>query len=110
MCLDKDVYENMPPSKREKKFEWLYKMWRAKGLIDVRGYGRLRRSGQPAFSREKAQTDITLVAGGCGVGLHRGPYGYCVRNGYANRRQCGHVHTVTGSIRMAAVFPTTESQ
>ena len=29
----------------------------------------------------KTQPDITLVAGGCGVGFHRGPYGYCVRNG-----------------------------
>jgi hypothetical protein len=24
---------------------------------------------------------ITLVAGGCGAGFHRGPYGGCVRNG-----------------------------
>ena len=27
-----------------------------------------------------ADPGITLVAGGCGVGLHRGPYGGCVRN------------------------------
>jgi hypothetical protein len=26
---------------------------------------------------------ITLVAGGCGVGFHRGPYGGCIRNGGA---------------------------
>jgi hypothetical protein len=25
--------------------------------------------------------DITLVRGFCGLGFHRGPYGYCVRNG-----------------------------
>jgi len=24
---------------------------------------------------------ITLVRGFCGLGFHRGPYGYCVRNG-----------------------------
>jgi hypothetical protein len=30
-----------------------------------------------------AAPDITLVAGGCGVGFHRGPYGGCVRNGAA---------------------------
>jgi hypothetical protein len=28
-----------------------------------------------------AAPDITLVAGGCGVGFHRGPYGGCLRNG-----------------------------
>jgi hypothetical protein len=28
-----------------------------------------------------ATPDITLVAGGCGVGFHRGPYGGCLRNG-----------------------------
>jgi hypothetical protein len=27
-----------------------------------------------------AAPEITLVAGGCGVGFHRGPYGGCVRN------------------------------
>jgi len=25
---------------------------------------------------------ITQVAGGCGIGWHRGPYGHCRRNGY----------------------------
>ncbi len=28
-----------------------------------------------------AAPEITLVAGGCGWGFHRGPYGGCVRNG-----------------------------
>jgi hypothetical protein len=27
-----------------------------------------------------ASPDIMLVAGGCGAGFHRGPYGGCVRN------------------------------
>jgi hypothetical protein len=26
-------------------------------------------------------TEITPVRGFCGLGFHRGPYGYCVRNG-----------------------------
>lgn len=26
------------------------------------------------------QSDVISVAGGCGVGWHRGPYGVCVRN------------------------------
>ncbi len=30
-----------------------------------------------------ADPGITLVAGGCGAGFHRGPYGGCVRNGVA---------------------------
>ena len=30
---------------------------------------------------QKATPDITLVRGFCGLGFHRGPYGYCVRNG-----------------------------
>ena len=30
---------------------------------------------------QKAAPDITLVRGFCGLGFHRGPYGYCVRNG-----------------------------
>ncbi len=29
-----------------------------------------------------AGSDVTLVAGGCGLGFHRGPYGGCIRNGY----------------------------
>jgi hypothetical protein len=36
------------------------------------------------FSSAPAKTagsDITLVAGGCGIGWHRDPYGYCRRNG-----------------------------
>ena len=27
-----------------------------------------------------SQSDVITVAGGCGVGWHRGPYGVCVRN------------------------------
>ena len=30
---------------------------------------------------QKAAPDITLVRGFCGLGFHRGPYGYCMRNG-----------------------------
>ena len=42
-------------------------------------------SGQamPAAPLDQAQPGITIpVAGGCGVGWHRGPYGGCRRNGY----------------------------
>ena len=30
---------------------------------------------------QNGASDITLVRGFCGLGFHRGPYGYCVRNG-----------------------------
>ena len=37
----------------------------------------------PAPSLDHAQPGVTiLVAGGCGAGWHRGPYGGCRRNGY----------------------------
>ena len=37
----------------------------------------------PALSvtAQTAAPNITLVRGFCGLGFHRGPYGYCVRNG-----------------------------
>src|ERR1700738_4837495 len=34
-----------------------------------------------SVSGQFAKSDVLLVAGGCGVGFHRGPYGYCVPNG-----------------------------
>jgi hypothetical protein len=35
-----------------------------------------------SFAPAKAAgSDVTLVAGGCGIGWHRGAYGYCRRNG-----------------------------
>ena len=30
---------------------------------------------------QKAASDIILVWDWCGLGFHRGPYGYCMRNG-----------------------------
>ena len=33
--------------------------------------------------------DLVLVAGGCGAGWHRGPYGGCRRNGYYDGRYWG---------------------
>jgi hypothetical protein len=32
-------------------------------------------------SSEYGPSDVTLIAGGCGIGLHRGPYGGCRVNG-----------------------------
>src|SRR5215468_7535762 len=37
----------------------------------------------PLAPLEQAQAGLTIpVAGGCGLGFHRGPYGGCRRNGY----------------------------
>ena len=37
----------------------------------------------PLAPLAQAQAGLTIpVAGGCGVGFHRGPYGGCRRNGY----------------------------
>src|SRR5262245_33309518 len=37
----------------------------------------------PLAPLEQAPTSLTIpVAGGCGLGFHRGPYGGCRRNGY----------------------------
>lgn len=39
----------------------------------------------PLAPLEQGQTSLTIpVAGGCGPGFHRGPYGGCRRNGYYN--------------------------
>jgi hypothetical protein len=37
----------------------------------------------PLAAVAPAQTDVIRVAGGCGPGWHRGPYGGCLRN-FAN--------------------------
>ena len=70
--------------------------------------------------------NITFVAGGCGIGFHRGPYGACLRNGVTHpwwSRHMGHrwwsphmarqlwplgpcVRMATTWVRMAAVTPT----
>jgi hypothetical protein len=37
----------------------------------------------PIVPLQQAQANLTIpVAGGCGPGFHRGPYGGCRRNGY----------------------------
>jgi hypothetical protein len=37
----------------------------------------------PLAPLEQAETTVAIpVAGGCGPGFHRGPYGGCRRNGY----------------------------
>ena len=42
-----------------------------------------------------APSEVTLVAGGCGRGWHRGPYGGCRRN-WSPRFECWWVRTGYG--------------
>jgi hypothetical protein len=47
-------------------------------------------SAMPLAPLEQAQASLTIpVAGGCGPGFHRGPYGGCRRNGYYGGRYWG---------------------
>jgi hypothetical protein len=42
---------------------------------------RVQASPIPFGPVQKPAPDVTLVRGFCGLGFHRGPYGYCMRNG-----------------------------
>jgi hypothetical protein len=35
---------------------------------------------QPSWSEQETSSDMILVAGGCGIGFHRGPWGGCRPN------------------------------
>jgi hypothetical protein len=35
----------------------------------------------PPPSAQRVESEVILVRGFCGLGAHRGPYGYCVPNG-----------------------------
>jgi hypothetical protein len=41
---------------------------------------------QPAAIQEAAQENVVRVAGGCGLGWHRGPWGGCRSNYYGTYR------------------------
>jgi hypothetical protein len=43
----------------------------------------------PLASNQTQDRLVVLVAGGCGVGFHRGPYGGCRANGYYGGRYWG---------------------
>jgi len=52
-------------------------------LIGISLLGVAAAQAMPLAPLEQAQAGLTIpVAGGCGVGFHRGPYGGCRRNGY----------------------------
>ncbi|HKA76475.1 MAG TPA: hypothetical protein VKD19_05155 [Pseudolabrys sp.] len=52
-------------------------------IIGISIFGFAAAQAMPQAPLDKAQAGITIpVAGGCGAGWHRGPYGGCRRNGY----------------------------
>ena len=52
-------------------------------VIVLLGLAAAPAQAMPIAPLSGASPDITLVAGGCGAGFHRGPYGGCVRNAVA---------------------------
>jgi len=60
----------------------------------------------PLGSLEHGQTGLTIpVAGGCGPGFHRGPYGGCRRNGYYGGRYWGGAVVAPGVVVAPRVVP-----
>ena len=52
-------------------------------VIGVSIFGTAAAQAMPLAPLEQAQAGLIIpVAGGCGLGFHRGPYGGCRRNGY----------------------------
>ena len=63
-------------------------------------------SAMPLAPLEKAQASLTIpVAGGCGPGFHRGPYGGCRRNGYYGGRYWGGAVVAPGVVVARVVAP-----
>jgi hypothetical protein len=63
-----------------------------------------------AFSSPAARIPVTSpevvpVRGFCGLGFHRGPYGYCVRNGAPYGYGYGYAAPVVVAPRVACPYP-----
>jgi hypothetical protein len=46
------------------------------------GFSSIAAQAMPIGSNQTQDSLVVQVAGGCGLGFHRGPYGGCRRNGY----------------------------
>jgi len=63
-------------------------------------------SAIPLAPLEQPQANLTIpVAGGCGPGFHRGPYGGCRRNGYYGGRYWGGAVVAPGVVVAPRVVP-----
>ena len=66
-------------------------------------FGGLAAQAMPLAPLEQAQAGIAIpVAGGCGVGFHRGPYGGCRANGYYGGVYYGGAAVVAPGVVVAA--------
>jgi hypothetical protein len=63
-------------------------------------------SAIPLAPLEQPQANLTIpVAGGCGPGFHRGPYGGCRRNGYYGGSYWGGAVVAPGVVVAPRVVP-----
>jgi hypothetical protein len=53
------------------------------------GFSSIAAQAMPIGSNQTQDRLVVQVAGGCGAGFHRGPYGGCRRNGYYEGRYWG---------------------
>jgi len=54
----------------------------AVALVAAVGFSSIAAQAMPLASNQVQDSLVVQVAGGCGLGFHRGPYGGCRRNGY----------------------------
>jgi len=60
------------------------------------GMGMSAAQAMPLVPDQAATGMVIQVAGGCGIGWHRGPYGGCRRNGWYGGRYWGGPAPVAG--------------
>jgi hypothetical protein len=71
------------------------------------GLSAVATQAMPSGSYQTQDSLVVPVAGGCGVGFHRGPYGGCRANGYYGGRYWGSPAVVVapGAVVVAPVGP-----
>ena len=75
-------------------------------IIGVSSFSIAAAQSMPLATFDHSQTNLTIpVAGGCGLGFHRGPYGGCRRNGYYGGRYWGGAVVAPGVVVAPRVVP-----
>src|SRR5262249_57552661 len=69
------------------------------------GFSTIAAPAMPVGSVQTQDSLIVQVAGGCGVGFHRGPYGGCRRNGWYEGRYWGTPVVAPVVVEAAVVGP-----
>ena len=68
------------------------------------GFSAIAAEAMP-FGNQTQDSLVVQVAGGCGIGFHRGPYGGCRRNGYYGGRYWGAPYYGGPPVIVAPVGP-----